>query len=179
MKRTLILIGLALAVPALGQQSSSYRHDEHVLNAGGHPANGVHLASASYRITVDALGDKVAGLDLVGPSFRLGGGIVGSYRPPGEVHDLRFEDLQTLRWNPEPSAGHYNLYRDAIGTLASGGYGACLEHSVPATTWSDPGTPAAGSGFFYLVTVENSLSEEGTKGTDASGGVRANPSPCP
>jgi hypothetical protein len=179
MKRPWILVGLLLALPALAQQSSSFKLDEHVLNAGGHPANGTILTSASYEITLDAIGDMISPAVLSGPSYHLDGGFVGAYRPPGEVLELWFESSETLRWSPENSAGDYNLYRDAVGSLSGLGYGTCLENDIPATTWMDFGVPLAGDGYFYLVTVENSLNEEGTKGTDAVGAERANPSPCP
>lgn len=179
MKRLLLPIGLLLALPALAQQSTSFNNNEHVFNAGGHPADDSHLASSSYQITLDAIGDMVSGTTLSGPSYRLEGGFVGAFLPPGEVRALWFESPQTLRWSHESSAGDYNLYREVISGLPGASYGSCFEYDIPATTWNDHGIPVAGEGYFYLVTVENSLNEEGTKGTNAVGIERANPAPCP
>ena len=72
----------------------------------------------------------------------------------------------------------YNIYTGPLSTLP-GGYGACAASRVGETTWSDPSMPAPGTGTFYLVTGENSLKQEGTKGHDSSGAVRGNSSPCP
>ena len=40
--------------------------------------------------------------------------------------------------------------------------------------------PGSGdAGFLYLVTAENALDEEGSKGSDSAGVPRGNPVPCP
>ena len=81
-----------------------------------------------------------------------------------------FTDSETLTWPAEPSAGVYNLYRDDT----SNGFGDCEEQDITGTTTTDTATPTAA--FFYVVTVENRLAEEGTKGfqsiaTERQGGV--------
>jgi hypothetical protein len=63
-----------------------------------------------------------------------------------------------LTWPAERSAGVYNLYRDDT----SDGFGSCEEQDIAGTTTTDTATPTAA--FFYLVTVQNRLAEEGTKG---------------
>jgi len=37
---------------------------------------------------------------------------------------------------------------------------------------TDASIPAAATGYFYLVTAENRLAEEGTKGSNSTGGER-------
>ena len=179
MKRTFTLVAVLFALPALAQQSASYDLSEHTFNAGGHPADGTVLSSLSYRVTLDALGDGVAGRNLVSASYRVDGSFVFGYPPPGEVHGLWFSDEQTLHWNPERSVGDYNLYRDLLSSLSGLSYGACEQHDLPDNTATDTDPVPGGDGHFYLVTAENRLEEEGTKGADSDGAERPNPNPCP
>jgi hypothetical protein len=169
---------LASALPAAAQQSASYKLQESVLNAGGHPAGGTTLASASFRVKLDAIGEAVAGTGLASASYHGDGSFVSAYPPPGEARNLVFADKQTLQWSPENSVGHYEVYRDLLGTLP-GGYGACFASGLTANTASDLSTPASGVANFYLVTVRNRLDEEGTKGFRSNGTQRPNPAPCP
>jgi hypothetical protein len=169
---------LASSGLALAQQSASFRLAEHTLNAGGRPAGGTVVVSASHSITLDAVGDAVTPGRLAGASFQLGGGFVSPYPPPGEVAGLRFTSATTLAWAPEPTAGTYNFYRGALASLGGLGYGACRTSAVAGTTTADPDVAPAGNGYFYLVTAANLLAEEGTKGF-GSAGERPNPSPCP
>ena len=93
---------------------------------------------------------------------------------------LQFTDHQTLVWNAERSVGVYNLYRNLMSAISGGDTGACEQYDLTATTTTDPDpAPSAGDGFFYLVTAENRLAEEGTKGWRSSGSERPNPLPCP
>jgi hypothetical protein len=173
-------LGLFFAPDAAGQQSASYRLEEHALNAGGRPADGVEATSVSYRITLDAIGQGVLGRDLSSASYRMDGGFVPAYPPPGEVTGVFLTDAVTLVWDPEPSAGHYNLYRDALTSLSGLGYGRCNRQRLTATTTTDPAVPSPpGEGYFYLVTAANRLHEEGTKGWDSFLDERPNPTPCP
>jgi hypothetical protein len=174
-----VLLAGLIAAPALAQQSPSYKLEEFALNAGGHPQDGAILASASFHVRLDAVGDAVARSGLSGPSFRVDGGFVGAYPPPGEVLGLRFVDSATLMWRPERSVGVYNLYRDLLSALSGGSYGTCRQYDLAAETTIETGAPPAGNGWFYLVTAENRLREEGTKGTNSSGAERPNVHPCP
>jgi hypothetical protein len=88
------------------------------------------------------------------------------------VSDLRFTVPTTLVWEPEPSAGRYNLYRAALGTLGGLAYGACAQQDLTSATTNDATAVPAGSGLFFLVTVENRLREEGSKGFRSSGTER-------
>jgi hypothetical protein len=175
-----LALGLLLATPTLAQESASYRLEEHALNAGGHPADGVTPASASFRVSLDALGQGVLGRELTSASYILDGGFVSAYPPPGEVSGLLLTDEQTLIWDPERSVGHYNLYRDRLSALADLSYGQCEQWGLTATTATDSDVPSpAGDGYFYLVTAANRLREEGTKGWDSSQAERSGPGACP
>lgn len=181
--RTALGISIALVAvansPALAQQSASYKLTESAVNAGGRPQDGSIASSASYRVSFDAIGDAVAGGSPSSASYRLGSGFVSWFPPPGEAKGLHFSDRTTLRWDPEPSVGTYNLYRDFVSALAGGGTGTCFVNGVSTEQASDAGSPGAGKGFFYLVTARNRLAEEGTKGKRSSGSERPNPAPCP
>ncbi len=122
-------------------------------------------ASASFQITLDAIGDAAVAKGLTSTSFQLDGGFVTGYPPPGEVLGLQFTHPTTLEWNPEGSVGTYSLYRDLLSSLSALGYGMCLEPFLLAETTTDTDVPTTpGTGFFYLVTAENKLAEAGTKG---------------
>lgn len=153
----------------LAQQSSSYKMTEHAINGGGHPADGTILVSGSFRVTLDAIGDAAARPGLGSASFRMDGGFVSRYPPPGEVRNVRFSDSTTMSWDPNESVGVYHLYRDD----------ACVPPDLTVTTATVPEVPAAGSFYSYLVTAENRLSEEGTQGYESGGSERTNSSPCP
>lgn len=179
MKPLLMPLVFLLAIPVLAQESASYKLGEHVFNAGGNPSDGLVLTSASYKITLDAIGDSVAGRNLASASYHMDGGFVMGYPPPGEVHGLEFTNLQTLVWQPEKSVGVYNLYRGLVDGLDGTVYGSCEEPDIAlnATTDSDP--VPVGNGYFYLVTAENRLDEEGTLGIRSTGAERPNTGACP
>ena len=174
----LLLAGL-IALPALAQESASYKLKESVFNAGGHPKDGEIASSASFRVTLGAVGEGVARTGQASSSYRMDGGFVNTYPPPGEVAGLGFSNKTTLTWRPEKSIGVYNLYRDLLSALGGGGYGDCQQYDLTGETATESGTPPAGNGWFYLVTAENRLREEGTKGNNSAGALRPNPSPCP
>ena len=178
-----MIIALVLMVPAAiqAQSGAGYRLDEHSLNAGGRPAQAVVSISPSYRVSLESIGQPVIGRALSGASFRLQGGFVSAYPPPGEVAGLTFlADQQTLTWLREPASTSYDIYSGPISSLP-GGYGLCAEARVAGISWSSATTPAPapGSGLFYLVTGVNRLREEGTKGYASSGAQRGNPAQCP
>lgn len=172
------MLCIAALGPAWGQQSATYDLEEHRLNQGGNPVNGVVLASSSFRLSLDAIGDPAVLTGLSSASYRFDVGPLAPYPPPGEVLDLRFTSKTTLVWMPEKSVGDYALYRGLVSTLP-GGYGSCIAANLPAATANDSGTPPVGEAYFYLVTAENRLDEEGTKGKDSAGVERPNPAPCP
>jgi len=175
---TLVWI-LALTGPISAQESASFKLREHSFNASGRPDHGTVAQSASFRVSLDAIGDSVS---LTGPSsasFQVDLGFVAAYPPPREVTGLLFTDAETLVWNPEKSTGAYNLYRRLIADLPGLDYGLCKEPDIADETTTDDDPLAIGEGFFYLVTAKNLIDEEGTKGFDSDHFERANPTPCP
>ena len=158
-----------LAIPAFAQQSASFKVTEHVLNAGGHPSGGVVMTSTSFKISLDALGGSVVQGGMTSASFRMDASFVSAYPSPGEVTGLRFSTQQMLRWDAETSRGVYNLYRDLVSNLPNLGYGFCEQTGLGDEMTTDFDVPLAGDAFFYLITAENRLGEEGTKGLKADG----------
>jgi len=176
----------AFAPAAWAQTSASYRLVEHCVNAAGHPAQGTILVSTGgavgFRITLDAAGDAAMGPTMSNAlgTFRMDGGFLLAYPPPGEVTNLQFSaDEGTLSWSPEKSAGDYNLYRGLLSALSGLGYGLCEQSGVTGNSTVHASVPPLRDGYFYLATVRNRLREEGTKGFGSAGAERANPSPCP
>jgi len=160
-----------LSLSFLAQSSASYTLEESTFNNGGDPADGVVLTSASYQITLDAVGDPVAAAALASTSYGIGSGFVPAYPPPGEVPNLLFTGASTLVWDPEPSTGTYTLYRGDVADLP-GSYGSAERVGLTDETATDGTEPDPGQCLFYLVTAVNRLEEEGTKGTDSAGDPR-------
>ncbi len=103
-------------------------------------------------------------------------------RVPGEVSNLKFwfNDF-TLVWDVEPNAVSYNVYRGAMNQLSYSNYGACrndLDAIRTDTQLIDSNVPAAGAGFYYLITAKAGNGTEGTLGYGTSA-ERSNFSPCP
>jgi hypothetical protein len=164
---------LILAAGAWAQSSANYRIEQGTFNNGGNPSP--ILASDSYQMTLDSIGDGIAAAALSSASYEMGTGLPPAYPPPGEVLNLRWFDKDTLAWDPYPKMTLYNLYRGNIANLTDG-YGGCLQGNIAGLTADDASPPPAG-GYFYLVTTESSI-EEGTLGTDSSGARRPLSSPC-
>lgn len=175
---TLSVALLALSGAVMAQSSASYRIEEYRFGASGNPAGAVPT-SPSFAVSVSSVGVALPGQPVGSPSFSVEGGFQAATRPPGEVGGLVFVDPDTLVWNVEPSAGAYNLYRDTLDALSDPGGGSCEQQSILTTTTQDPGSPAVSDGWFYLVTVENQLGEEGTRGQDSSGAPRPQTGVCP
>jgi hypothetical protein len=168
---------LLLAVPAMAQESLSYKLNEYVFNAGGNPKDGSVLSSASYQVTLDSVGEGLVDIGMLGGargsgSYGMDGGFGSCYPPPGEVIGLGFTDNQTLEWDPERSVGVYHLYRDLMSNLMGLGYGTCEQQDLTAATATDSDPVPVQDGFFYLVTAQNRLDEEGTKGYRSDGAER-------
>ena len=155
---------LLVCMPALAQTSTSFKLEEHSFNAGGHPEAGSFPTSASFRITLHSVGDAISGRGLSSASFNLDACFSSAYPPPGEVTNLRFSDKDTLEWDSEESVGDYNLYRNLISNINGLLFGACTEENITGPTTDDVAVVPDGDGYFYLVTAENRLDEEGTKG---------------
>jgi len=172
------LLLVALGGHASAQTSASFKLTEQAVNAGGHPPDASRPASASFRISLGAIGDTAGRNALSSASYRGDGGFVVRYTPPGEVQGVRFLDKVNLTWNNEPSIGSYNLYRNTLASLP-GNFGSCYQTALVGAAFSENDAPAQGSGWHYLVTAENRLREEGTKGHTSTGAVRNNLAPCP
>lgn len=157
---------------ALAQSSASYKLEESTFNSGGNPTQGVSLSSASFQITLSSIGDPIARAGLSSTSYQLDVGFSFAYPIPGLLDGLRFNTADALTWNPEQSAGSYNLYRGTLTALTGGDYGQCLQQSLVTPGATDAALPASGTGYFYLATVQNRLHEEGGKGFDSSGSNR-------
>ncbi len=172
-RRTIGLWTLAVLAslnPALAQSSASYELEQSTFrNGGSTPA--AAPASASYRLSLTAIGG-FGRRGLTSSSFRSDACFTCAYGPPGEVAFLDFSDGDTLSWTAAPAAGRYNLYRDRLSTLSSLSYGNCFQQELNGTTYVDADPVPATDGFFYLVTVENRLAEEGPKGADSVGAAR-------
>src|SRR5882672_2327581 len=92
--------------------------------------------------------------------------------PPGEVTGDTLSASSTLAWSPVAGADEYNVYRGSISWLASASGAQCHGAAIAATSFSSPVNPAAGQGYFYLVTAESILNGEGTPGSDSHGSPR-------
>jgi len=169
------LVCSIVAAQAPAQSSADYQIEQGTFNNGGNPVP--ELTSASYRMTLDSIGEGISASGLSSASHEMDPGFPPTYGPPGEVLNLRFTSKTQFGWNPEPSVGAYNTYRGNLGSFTE--YGACLHYGMTVTTDEDPQTPAAGAGYFYLVTAENRINEEGIKGRDSGGVIEPNPAPCP
>lgn len=175
---TALTAGLAF-LPAFAQQSVSYRIREFVVNEGGHPNQGSSLVSSSYHLKLDSIGDGLNAQSLRSGSFRSDAGFAGRYPAPGEAQGLAYTDKSTMVWRPDRSVGTYNVYRGTVESLPGLAFGTCFARALPGETVTEANEPPEGSGWFYLVTAENRLWEEGTKGSQGSGVPRGNPAPCP
>ncbi len=157
---------LLLSGSALAQTSTSYVLEENSFNSGGNPVDGFTASSASFQLSLDAIGD-INAHGLSSTSFLLDSGFVGAYPPPLEVINLIFTGVNDFEWDPFPGIGTYNVYRGVIGGFDPG-YGACSQTGLTTNSASD-GDPITSPGFFYLVTTENRLAAEGTKGSNDLG----------
>ncbi len=163
------VLALGVASGASAQSSASHRIEQGTVNNGGHPP--VVLSSASHQLTLGSIGDAITAGSPSGPSHRINGGLPSVYAPPGEVTNLRLVAGGSVSWNPESSAGSYNLYRGDLLDLPTT-YGTKVQAALPGPTTSDSTTPSPGGCFFYLVTATNRLAEEGPKGFDSDGNPR-------
>ena len=54
--------------------------------------------------------------------------------------------------------------RDLISNIPGLGFGACAQQDLTSPTTDDTDAVPSGDAYFYLVTAENRLAENGTKG---------------
>ena len=177
-----LLAGLLFAAcfaPVSAQSSTSFQIEESAFNAGGHPNGGTMMTSATYRITLDSLGEAIDGATVASASYSMQGGMVTAYAAPGEVDNLLFTGKDALDWGAHTSADVYHLYRQQSGLLPSAYAGACEEPDIPQSATSASGAPPSGAVWFYIVTAENRLGEEGTRGFESTGSERPEAGACP
>jgi hypothetical protein len=172
----LLVVMFTFGLWVFGQTSANYQNKEHCVNSGGNPAPS--LTSTNYQITLSSIGDGLSGTAMNSASYQVDGGIVSSYPPPGEVLNLLFTDKTHFVWDPEPSVGGYNVYRGNVANLSSN-YGSCFTSGLTTTLAIDTEDPPSGQCYFYLITAENRIGEEGTMGKKSDGTPRLNASPCP
>ena len=93
---TVLVVLLAGATAVMAQSSASYRMEEAVFNSGGHPAQGATMASVSYYVSLDSLGEGFVGTPMSGAFYRIDSGFATAYLPPEKVSGLRFDSADTL-----------------------------------------------------------------------------------
>ena len=178
----LIAVWAPVSSPSWAQESTSFQVREHRFSGAGASADEADLASSSY-LTRPLGAGGAGGLEVLeSTSFTISAGSEDAYLPPGEISELAFLTPDSLLWNPEPSAGLYHLYRGQVSDLTAAGTGICHEANLTSPSITETDMPGAGTAYFYLVTVENRLGQEGTKGSSLVAGVpslRANSVPCP
>jgi hypothetical protein len=99
--------------------------------------------------------------------------------PASSDAGLLWTDASTLTWDPVPEAADYDVYRGTIP--ASGGIvydHTCFDSDVVGTSTSDASVPAAGSGWYYLMSGSN-VCGAGSVGFDSAGVERPLAAACP
>ena len=81
-------------------------------------------------------------------------------------------------WPAEAHSDTYNVYRGDLPGSLPASYGTCLLPGLASPSFSDVSSPAAGHGYFYLVTGV-SAGLEGSLGFTGDGLLRPNLAPCP
>lgn len=181
MKRVVCLLAFlaVMAGTAMAQQSANFKLEEHTFNAGGHPDGSVP-ASPNAQLTLGSVGQGATFQILSSASFAMEIGFSGSFPPPGEVSNLRFIDATTVMWDAERSVGSYNLYLGTVLNPFDPFYGTCQTSGIMTETTTVSAVPMSpGDALFILVTAQNRINEEGTKGTNDTGSERDNSNPCP
>ncbi|MEJ2368989.1 MAG: hypothetical protein P8Z49_11750 [Acidobacteriota bacterium] len=170
-------LAVFISLDFCAQTSPNYSNEEHVLNCGATPAP--TLSSSNYQVTLSSIGDGLSTATMSSSSYEISGGFDAVFPPPGEVENVHFTSKTDMAWNPEPSVGTYNVYKASLADLQGGSSGTCFASGLASPTASDTATPSAGQCFYYLVTAENRLNEEGTLGSQSGGTPRPAASSCP
>ncbi len=102
----------------------------------------------------------------------------GSRQGLGEVQGVRVEgDHETVRWWGLRGADRYDVIRGNVAGLASGNWGTCVANDVEDVSWRDPGVPAAGEAWHYLVRGDDAIVGTGPLGWASDGTERV--ADCP
>jgi hypothetical protein len=209
MMKAFAVLAILVLPFAHAQESASFEITGSDLNAAGRPRDGSTAVSASFQLSLGALATTSVGRALTSPSFRSDAGFLALFVPPREVAACESDapcvpctpdapcggsnrslhvgnptnplDKTTLTWPRARTAILYNLYRGERSSPSGfdPGYGTCRESDLRGESTEDPGVPPAGHVFFLLVTGEDRLAREGTKGHNSVGQERPNPNPCP
>lgn len=86
--------------------------------------------------------------------------------------------LSVSAWDTESSVGSYNLYPAVRSDLAASS-GSCLQSGLLTPAGTEASGPGSGVCWYYPVTAENRIQDEGTSGNSSAGTLRPNPPPCP
>jgi hypothetical protein len=96
----------------------------------------------------------------------------------GIVEFLEARSRTGLHWRAESGALGYQVYRNNLAWLSTMNFGICAHDTAEGTSMVDSDTPAAGTGFTYLVTAVTATGEGGL-GRRSDGTERPNLRPCP
>jgi hypothetical protein len=169
----------AIATDALGARSVFAADldddgDMDVLSASQNDAKVVLHSNEGYP---DADGDGMR------DELDCAPGDVTAFVVPREVGGVRFRSSTALEWNSAVAGSGSGARHDVVrGTLAqlppgSGLAETCLANDTPARALTDATSPAAGTGFYFLVRASNACGT-GSFGSSSAGAPR-NTGVCP
>jgi len=165
----------------------------------GTPDDDCRLAAVSPCIDsgLDAAVSRAAATDLDGQARIVDGDAfgdavvdMGAYEyPHGGLLSFAADGV-TLSWPAIGPAWGYNVYRGLLADLVDGdgdglpdeGFGECvngLDSDTSDTTFVDTSVPAAGNGFFYLMSFVSESGEELLLGATSAGMAREVLAACP
>ena len=98
--------------------------------------------------------------------------------PPEVAEDLSFSSPLAFGWTPSPGVSGYNVYRGTLSSVPWIFTHTCFAGGLTGAQASDSAAPTPGQLFYYLVSGKNGCGE-GSLGSQGSGQVRPNGSPCP
>jgi hypothetical protein len=158
---SIAFVSLLVQTPCHAQASASHHLTEFALNGGGDPAQAGIPASASHRITLDAIGDGLLGPGLSSASHRLDGGFVSFFprrvrssaccsrttrrwpgsrrRASGATRSIADSSHRSLRGAPEPASPPASPAKRRPTPR-------CRRWAPASSTWSRPGTAWARKG---------------------------------
>ena len=175
----LLVITLLCVSSVYAQSSASFEISQSNLNFGGRPGNTAGPGtSASFQLSLDALGGGPNSRPMSSASYGMHAGFVTANAPPGNASGLIWLNKTDMEWNAGNAAVAYNVYRDNLNTLPGLGYGLCFASEISGLGAQDLGIPTVGNAYFYLVAAENRLGEESSKGSDSAGATRGG-NACP
>ncbi|HET9482135.1 MAG TPA: PPC domain-containing protein [Candidatus Polarisedimenticolia bacterium] len=97
--------------------------------------------------------------------------------PPRVADDLALSDAASIAWSPSPGVDLYALYRGSLEAAWAWSH-VCRQMALSAPEAFEPEAPAAGAGYYFLVSGRGPCGETGL-GQTSAGAPRPNLSPCP